>query len=424
MTEMPSHWRVVQLQDVADTSLGKMLDQSRPRGDLRVPYLRNVNVRWGRIDTDDVLTVELSEEERKRFELKSGDLLVCEGGDIGRAAIWGGSTGYMAYQKALHRVRSNGAVELPYLRYLLEHYSHTDFLRARATGSTILHLPQQQLRSLPVPLPPLNEQRRIVEILEGHLSRLESAQQSLRQVEVRSQAMFRRHCGRWLENAEGRSPRWASIAELTGGVPSSVVIGPFGSSLKTSDYTASGVPLVFVRNVRSKSFRSELRFVSRAKAFALAAHTALPGDLLITKMGDPPGDVAVFTGQEPAIVTADVIRLRPSTNFDARYLAYAFNSPAVRRQIESITRGVAQKKVSLARFRSEISVPVYEPDVQMVILSHLDDVAHAVARLEGVTERARGRSLALRRALLRAAFSGHLTRRRADDEFVQELADV
>jgi type I restriction enzyme S subunit len=158
-----------------------------------------VNVQWGRIDTADVATVPLSDDERSRFALKAGDLLVCEGGAIGRAAIWPGGS-EIAYQKALHRVRSRGDVELRWLRYLLEHYDSTGVLAARATGSTIKHLPQAQLRQLPVPLPARVEQRRIVDVLEDHLSRIEAGARDVARAELRTRhleattltALFRR----------------------------------------------------------------------------------------------------------------------------------------------------------------------------------------------------------------------------------------
>jgi len=85
----------------------------------------------------------------------------------------------MVYQKALHRVRSRGELDLRWLMYLLKHYADTGVLAARATGSTIQHLPQRQLRELPIPLPPFIEQLRIVEVLEGHLSRLDAAEAGL-----------------------------------------------------------------------------------------------------------------------------------------------------------------------------------------------------------------------------------------------------
>ena len=98
MTELPDGWKVVPLGEVADTTLGKMLDGGKIRRLPNVPYLRNVNVQWGRIDTDDLLTMELADGDRERFAVQPGDLLVCEGGEIGRAAIWNGRTEYLAFQ--------------------------------------------------------------------------------------------------------------------------------------------------------------------------------------------------------------------------------------------------------------------------------------------------------------------------------------
>src|SRR5690348_7768910 len=116
-------WPVVQLGEVADTALGKMLDKAKTKGHSHVPYLRNVNVQWGRIDTEDILTMELAESERERFAVLDGDLLVCEGGEIGRCAIWRGRADYLAYQKALHRIRPKNQLDALFLRYLLEHHA-------------------------------------------------------------------------------------------------------------------------------------------------------------------------------------------------------------------------------------------------------------------------------------------------------------
>jgi type I restriction enzyme S subunit len=175
MSSLPTGWSVRPLGDVAQTALGKMLDRGKPRGHALVPYLRNVNVQWDRIDTSDLLTMELAKDEHARFAVEKGDLLVCEGGEIGRAAIWHGRSDYIAYQKALHRVRPSPAVEARYLLHLFRHLSTSGQLAAHATGTTILHLPQQQLRRLPIPVASVEEQRRIVDILEDHFSRLDAA---------------------------------------------------------------------------------------------------------------------------------------------------------------------------------------------------------------------------------------------------------
>lgn len=182
MTAMPTGWRVAALGEIAETALGKMLDKGKERGLSHVPYLRNVNVQWGRIDTHDVLTMELADDERERFEVRKGDLLVCEGGEVGRAAIWERDGEYIAYQKALHRVRTRPGLDARYLRYALENAARTGVFEPLTTGSTIAHLPQQSLRRVPIPVAPPAEQHRIVEVLEDQLSRLDAGLSMVRGV--------------------------------------------------------------------------------------------------------------------------------------------------------------------------------------------------------------------------------------------------
>lgn len=173
MTDLPEGWAQSTLGDIAETALGKMLDRTRTRGLPPIPYLRNVNVQWGRIDIHDVLTMEMDSDEQEYFRLQPGDLMVCEGGEVGRCAIWQAPVEYMAFQKALHRVRLKEGIEPRFIRYFLEHQTFSGVLATFTTGTTIKHLPQQQFRLLPLALPPRAEQRRIVEALDDHLSRLE-----------------------------------------------------------------------------------------------------------------------------------------------------------------------------------------------------------------------------------------------------------
>ncbi len=156
---------LVKLGDIADTALGKMLDAARSSGEP-TPYLRNSNIRWGRIDLADVATVPLNVEERQRFALTSGDLLVCEGGEPGRCAVWRGSGELMTYQKALHRVRVHALVEVEYVAAALQEFVQSPRAGRVLTGTTIKHLPQERLRRIELPLPARSEQERIVALLK------------------------------------------------------------------------------------------------------------------------------------------------------------------------------------------------------------------------------------------------------------------
>ncbi|MER6404109.1 restriction endonuclease subunit S [Streptomyces viridosporus] len=162
--------------------------------------------------------------------------------------------------------------------------------------------------------------------------------------------------------------------DIAGLAKDALVIGPFGSNLKTSDYRDEGVPLIFVKDIRAEDFSRPRAYVSTAKAAELEAHQVLPGDILITKMGDPPGDVALYDSDVPGIITADCIRLRPTAGFDRKYLVHSLRTPNARRQIDAITTGAAQKKVSLDRFRTRLHISAPPLAEQKRIAAVLDQV--------------------------------------------------
>lgn len=211
---------------------------------------------------------------------------------------------------------------------------------------------------------------------------------------------------------------WASIEQIGSDEQYSLAIGPFGSNLKVPDYREVGVPLVFVRNIRSGNYGgSHTKHVTPRKADELSAHRVDPGDVLITKMGEPPGDVDVYPeDQPPAIITADCIKVRCWPGLiRPGFLKAVVNSHIGRLQIEPITQGVAQKKISLGRFAS-LAVPVPSLQEQDRIL-HFVSVANGdVVSQEGLIEKSLKQSTAQRQNILRAAFTGQLVPQDPSDE--------
>ena len=160
--ELPEGWAWARLAGVASIQLGKMLDKQKNEGEP-VPYLGNANVQWGEFDFANIKTMRMNEADRAKFALANGDLIVCEGGVPGRCAIWT-SNKTMHYQKALHRVRCDKRLLLNtycelYIRLIVQSHIWDGCF----TGTTIKHLPAQTLSSWVLPVPPLAEQRRIVE---------------------------------------------------------------------------------------------------------------------------------------------------------------------------------------------------------------------------------------------------------------------
>ncbi|WP_243793156.1 restriction endonuclease subunit S [Saccharopolyspora gloriosae] len=413
MSDLPDGWEWTTLGEIASTTLGKMLDRSKSSGELTVPYLRNVNVQWGSISLDSLLEMSMSPDELEVFSLVAGDLLVCEGGEVGRSAIWQGQRTGISFQKALHRVRPLGEIDSRYLLYFLRNIASTGEILSYATGSTIKHLPQQKLKEIRIPLPPLAEQRRIVAALEGHLSRLDAGRALVDSAEARLRKMPLLIANEAAEVCESsRSPGF-----FTNGNRSDITIGPFGSSLKVSDYEKYGVPLVFVRNIRSGSFGgSDGKYISQSKSLELSAHSVRRGDILITKMGDPPGDAAVYSLAEDGVITADCIRIRPRGEINPDLVSLLIGSSVVRRKILSITSGVAQKKVNLKRFREEIEIPYPRLEDQGALFSRASQWLSASNRLAEEVSQATARFGRLRQSLLREAFAGRLVEQDSGDE--------
>ncbi|MCX6934330.1 MAG: restriction endonuclease subunit S [Verrucomicrobia bacterium] len=159
--EVAENWIWIRFAAVGEQRLGKMLDQKGNRGDLK-PYLRNTNVQWMRFQLDDIKELRLESEELEEFRLVPGDLLICEGGEPGRCAIWRDPDREMYFQKAIHRVRPRKGILSEYLAICLQVDAQNGVLAKHFTGATIKHFTGRSLSEYTIPLPPLAEQKRIV----------------------------------------------------------------------------------------------------------------------------------------------------------------------------------------------------------------------------------------------------------------------
>ncbi|MBR1785562.1 MAG: restriction endonuclease subunit S [Paludibacteraceae bacterium] len=166
--EIPDSWRWVRIYDIACSQLGKTLDKGKEKGKV-YKYLCSINVYWSGIDLSNVKTFMLSDDELERYRLKRGDLLICEGGDYGRCSVWD-SDDEMYYQNALHRLRFYGGISPLFFKYVFELYRTIKYVTGQ--GQTIKHFTYQNMKSLVFPLPPKDEQYRIIGKIQEFLSHL------------------------------------------------------------------------------------------------------------------------------------------------------------------------------------------------------------------------------------------------------------
>ena len=183
---VPEHWQVSALRHRYRQCLGKMLDSKRITGRNSLPYLRNTDIQWDRINIEGLPTMDISPDEYSRYTVQQGDLLVCEGGEVGRCALWTSEETRFGFQKALHRLRPrNTRHDVPRFMYYT--------LRAAAKGnafndghlSTIAHLTGDKLRAHRFPFPPLAEQESLVNFLDSVTKRIDQGiSATLRQIDL------------------------------------------------------------------------------------------------------------------------------------------------------------------------------------------------------------------------------------------------
>lgn len=439
-------WRTVSLGHVADIRLGKMLSaKAREPGLTVLPYLRNENVRWGHIDTSDVKSMGFKPSELERYRVEPGDLLVCEGGEPGRAAVYSGPPKTFMYQKALHRVRVvREAVSAHYLRYFFEHFAS----RLKTSQTTIAHFPLEKMEALEVPLPSLREQEEIVAEIDRQFTRLDAGVEVLK----RLQAHLRRYRAALLDSAitgrlvrsdpsttqGARGPRESGVLLLSQlrdktlvesrrrkasspNGPSTPVpdgwglgcLGDFltirsGFAFKSSDYVPEGAALIRQSNlIGHKVSVADAVRLPRSFLTKFSDFTVNSGDLLVGMSGSL-GTLSEYVEAEPALQNqrTGLVRLSPLVDRDWAILAIQWSGSRIRQ----LGKGVAVQNVSASEIES-CPCPIPGVPEQRMIASA---VAERLSVLEAVDSAAvvgATRAARLRKAILCAAFAGQLANR-------------
>lgn len=179
--------------NITDARLGKMLDKEKNTGTPQ-RYLRNINVRWFHFDLSDLLEMRIEADEIEKYSVQYGDLVICEGGEPGRCAVWEKQEAIF-YQKALHRIRFIDGSNPKFYMYYLWFAAQTGRLKNFFTGTGIKHLTGQSLAKVPVPNTNKNTQDQVVSEIEFRLSVCDSIEQtidtSLQQAEALRQSILK-----------------------------------------------------------------------------------------------------------------------------------------------------------------------------------------------------------------------------------------
>ena len=374
--DTPTDWQISNVGEDFFVILGKMLDAEKNVGTPK-PYLGNKSVQWGRINTDDLSMIKLTPGDLHRYRLIDGDLLVCEGGDIGRSAIWRGQMEECYFQKALHRVRPRGGYSPVLLRYLLEYYSKIGFLLNFATQTSIAHLPKEKFEVLPLPKPTMEEQEAIAEALSDADALIEGLERLIAKKRLIKQGVMQD-----LLTAKRRLPGFSgewTECKLGG-------CGQFfkGSGVRKDEVNSGLLPCVRygeLYTLHHDVVRDFASFIS-----ADVAKTARPirsGDILFAGSGETKEEigkcaVVIFDGEMYA--GGDIIAFRPSAD-DPVFLSYLLNAPMAQQQKARKGQGDAVVHISASALGDlDLRLPHY--DEQKAISAILEDMDAEIRALE------------------------------------------
>ena len=382
---IPKDWCVSTIGEEFRIQLGKMLDAANNTG-VPKPYIGNRSVQWGRIDLDGIATVPMSMSDLQRFRLRRGDLLVCEGGEIGRAAIWNDLIPECYYQKAIHRLRPVKTYNVYLMMCLLQLWTSNGYLSNCVTQTSIAHLPKDKLEIVPLPVPPPTEQRAIAEALsdvdellgalEALIAKKRAVKQAAMQQLLTGKTRLPGLSGNWIEKP------LIELATIT-----------MGQSPPSMFYNLRGEGLPLVQGNADIEDRRTIDRVWTTRGSKYCDS----GDLLLTVRA-PVGAVAVAS--KKACLGRGVCGLKPIG--DSAFLFHALVQTESSWQIlEQGSTFTAANSEQVGQFRLRIPTDENEQQAIAAILSDMD--AEIIA-----LERRRDKARAIKQGMMQQLLTGRV----------------
>ncbi len=362
-----------------------MLDAARNSGELK-PYLGNRSVQWRRFDLSAVGTVPLSRADMGRFRLKSGDLLVCEGGEVGRGAIWRGELPECYYQKALHRLRSQRGYDPRIMLALLEYWSSRNNFANYVTQTSIAHLPRDKFQKMPLPLIPDDEQERIAEFLEDFDEQIAAIDRLVAKKQAIMQGMMQQLLT-GMTRLSGFAGSWSQVSV---GEVSEVKTGPFGSALHESDYVSRGTPIITVEHLGERGVVAEgAPLVSEADRNRLRAYALKAGDVVFSRVGSIDRNALISGDEEGWLFSGRLLRVRfDKSKADPAFMSSQFHSEPFRDAVRAVAVGQTMPSLNTAILRA-ISVTLPPMPEQVAIGQVATDLNHEIDYLYSRLTKAR-----------------------------------
>ena len=448
---LPLGWARTTIGMIADTQLGKTLNGSAQTGTAAMPYLRNINVRWGAFDLSDLKEMDIFPDERDQFTVSRGDVLVCEGGQPGRCGVWT-SDQEVGFQNALHRLRPCGGINPQFLALQIRHQVEEHALDHLFSGVTIKHFSQSKLRTVDIYLPPQAEQERIVAELERRLSHIDQAirgiQHARAQIRLAKMALLQNFVLEPRTSKESASAAWNFLDE---------VCERLGRQAEPSGKRDEDLPVVtlgdvLVRIEAGKSYACDGRPANDDESgvvkvsamswgsFLEEENKAIPPSITPRKQDEiHEGDLLLSRANTDALVGASVLvgdcrerlflsdkslRLVTAEGISKQWLLAVLAAPHLRAQMTALASGTKEsmRNITQPNLR-KVSFPLLSPLDQQAAIAELSRKLSLLEAADRSADSSLRRAEQLRRSLLAAAFSGKLVPQDPNDEPAEVLLE-
>ena len=366
--EFPASWDIDRVDSAFEIQQGKQVSKKNREGDNQRPFLRTKNVFWNRLELSELDQMNFTEAEETRLELQPGDLLTCEGGDIGRTALWNGDVERCYYQNHLHRLRSeNGRAHPQFAVYWFWYsFNVAKLYFGRGNVTTIPNLSRSKLAELPMAYPPLPEQKKIAQILSTVQRAIEAQERIIQTTTELKKALMHKL---FTEGLRGEKQKQTEI----GPVPESwevVELGEFfqikhGFAFDGKFFKPSGDYILMTpghfheeggfrdQGEKTKYFTGEIPAdYVLAKDDLVVAMTEQKSGLLGSSAFVPEEGRYLHNQRLGLIVDLDTKRL------SKRFLFHVFNLPHLRAEVAKTSTGSKVKHTSPTKLRAvKVGIP-------------------------------------------------------------------
>lgn len=312
---MREGWEYKKLGQVCTSDLGKTLNKSKDRGELH-PYLCSINILWDKIDLSTLKQACFEADEQEKYTVRKGDLLVCEGGDTGRSAIWDRDETIL-YQNALHRLRFHESVSPKFVLFYLMYLKDIGEIDNKySKGVTIKHLVKKALLSIPLPIPPKPTQLSIVSELDKLNELIRIKKEQLKDYDSLAQSIFYEMFGDPVENEKGWEVK--TFGECfsigAGGTPST----------KVKEYWDNGTIPWIGSNMCQNCIITETdgKFITEEGLTHSSTKLLAPGTVLVALVGATIGKVGLLRIETCTNQNVAFIKVQETETFTSEFVYY------------------------------------------------------------------------------------------------------